>query len=128
MPSLAVNHRGIADALKQMDAIDNRGEHVADVGAKLRPVCGRVHLVVQAIETLPLLGGDLFAHLARIFARALMQNVTDAVMCLSKMSFSAMRFERRHSTRDRPDCQAKRPAAASASRHLRRRCRASGSS
>ena len=40
---------------------------------ELNWVCSvrRVHLVVEAVEALPLLGGDFFADLAGIFARGI---------------------------------------------------------
>ena len=69
LPALAVNHGGVADALEEMDAVDHRGQHVVDVGAELGLRVRRVHLVIEPVEPLPLLGGDFFAHLAGIFAR-----------------------------------------------------------
>ena len=69
LPTLAVNHGGVADALEQMNAVDHRRQHVAGTGGVLSLRVGRVNLVKKAIEPLPLLGGDFFAHLARIFAR-----------------------------------------------------------
>jgi hypothetical protein len=54
----------------------------------------RVHLVVEPVEPLPLLGGDFFAHLAGILARALTQVVTEADW-LSKTSERVMASDRR---------------------------------
>src|SRR5580698_5130305 len=68
MPSLTVKHRGVCDAFKEVDAIDDRGKSVADAGAELGLHVRRVHLVIEPIETLPLFGGDFFAHLAGVFA------------------------------------------------------------
>ena len=70
LPALAVNHGGVADALEEMNAIDDGGERVVDAGGELSLRVGRVHLVEEAIEALPLLAGDFFADLAGIFAGA----------------------------------------------------------
>ena len=71
LPSLAVNHGGVADALEEMNAIDDGGQEVVHAGAELVLGLRRVDLVIEAIEALPLLGGDFFAHLAGIFAGAI---------------------------------------------------------
>ena len=68
VPALAVNHGGVADAFEEVNGVDDGGQHVVDVGAKLGFSVRRMHLVIEAIEALPLLGGDFFADLAGIFA------------------------------------------------------------
>ena len=68
LPALAVNHGGVADALEEMNAVDDGGQRVVDAGAKLGLRMRRVHLVEEAVEALPLLGGDFFADLAGVFA------------------------------------------------------------
>ena len=56
LPALPVNHGGVADALEQVNAIHHRGQRVVDVGAELRLRMGRVNLVEEPVEPLPLLG------------------------------------------------------------------------
>ena len=70
LPALAMNHGCVADALEQMNAIDDGGERIVDAGAELGLRIRRVHLVKEAVEPLPLLGGDFFADLAGVFAGA----------------------------------------------------------
>ena len=65
-----VNHRGVADALEEMNAVDDRSQQVVHIGAELGLRLRRADLVKQTIEALPLLGGDFFADLAGVFARA----------------------------------------------------------
>src|SRR5664279_4316777 len=70
LPPLAVDHRGIAYTLEQVDAVQNRSQQVIYVGAELGLGILRMHHVIQPVETLPLLGGDFLAYLAGIFACA----------------------------------------------------------
>ena len=56
MPALAVNHGGVADALEEVNAVDDGGQQVVDVGAELDLGVRRMDLVIEAIEALPLLG------------------------------------------------------------------------
>ncbi len=69
LPSLAVNHGCVGGAFEEIDAIHDGREHFADAGTELRLSIGRVNLMKEAIDALPLLGGDFFADLAGIFAR-----------------------------------------------------------
>jgi hypothetical protein len=55
-----VNHGGVADALKEMDAIDDRGERLVDAGGELRLRVRRVDLVEEAVKALPVLDGNFF--------------------------------------------------------------------
>lgn len=68
LPALTVDHAGIGGAFEEVDAVDDRGELVADVGSKVRLRVRQVHLVVKTVEALPHLRGDFFAHLAGVFA------------------------------------------------------------
>ena len=74
LPSLPVNHGRVADAFEQVNAVHDR----ASTSLMLERNCDlrmrRVHLVIEAVEALPLLGRDFFAHLARVFARAHSRN------------------------------------------------------
>ncbi len=70
LPSLAVNHGGIADAFEEMDAIDDGSQQVVEIVAELDLRLRRMHLVIEAVEALPLLAGDFFADLAGVFAGA----------------------------------------------------------
>ena len=69
LPALAVDHSGVRSAFEKIDAIDNRGQRVAGTGAELRLRVRRMDLMEEPVQALPLLGGDLFAHLARVFPR-----------------------------------------------------------
>jgi len=51
-----------------MDAVNHGRQSIAHAGAKLQLGAWRMDVVEEAVEALPLLGGDLFANLARIFA------------------------------------------------------------
>src|ERR1017187_7398280 len=69
LPALPVNHGGVADSLEEMNAVDDRGQHIIDAGAELRLHQRRVNLMIEAVEALPLLTRNFLAHLAGIFAR-----------------------------------------------------------
>ena len=70
LPSLPVNHSGVADALEKMNAVNDRREHIADAGGELHLRLWRMNLMEEPVESLPLLGGDFLAHLASVLARA----------------------------------------------------------
>src|SRR5579859_6497837 len=67
VPALAMDHRCIADALEQMDGVDEGRQHIVDIGTELGFGVRRVHEMIKAVEALPLLGGDFFADLAGVF-------------------------------------------------------------
>ena len=66
VPSLAVDHGGVGCAFEEIDAIDDGSKRVTEVGAELGLGVGRVHLMIEAIQALPLFGGDFFADLTRV--------------------------------------------------------------
>jgi len=49
-----MDHGGVADTLEEVNAIDDRGESVVDAGGKLSFARRRVHLMEEAVESLPL--------------------------------------------------------------------------
>jgi hypothetical protein len=56
LPSLPMNHGGVGGAFEQIDAVGNRGQRVADAGRELRLRVRRMHLLIQPVQPLPLLG------------------------------------------------------------------------
>src|SRR3569833_77575 len=68
VPALPVDHRCVADTLEELNRIDNRRKYVVDVRSELLFSLRRMHLVIQAVQPLPLFAGNFFANLAGVFA------------------------------------------------------------
>ena len=127
LPALAVDHAGVGGAFEEIDAVDDRGELVVDVGGELRLRVRQMHLMVETVEALPHLSGDFFAHLAGVLARPIeavndrggAETVVDQLLRHCLDAAVPLHFRRA--------CRARPPCAASAPLRWSRRYRASGS-
>src|SRR5580704_10420268 len=71
LPSLPVNHGGVAYALEEVNAIDDGSQEIIQIGVELVFGLRRTDLVIEAVKSLPLFGGDFFAHLTGVLAGAI---------------------------------------------------------
>ena len=70
MPAFAVIDGRIGDPMKAIRALAHDIHHSHGPGIIIRAQLRAVHFVIQLVQVLPHLRTDLFAHLARIFARS----------------------------------------------------------
>ena len=108
VPSLAMDHGCVADAFEEMNGVDEGSQYVVDIGTELGFGVRGVHEVIEAVEALPLLGGDFFADLAGIFARGIDATGDRCRMMLVEDERFSIGPRGRRTIRVRKDCRARR--------------------